>query len=286
MKNLDLNRDFVVRGIYILYLITFAFKYYNGGFFHQFGNPLMMFPQLNITYWAFLLLKIPQFFTSNIYAAAFADLALLSSCVLLIVYPKKYIFAIVFTVFNWLNYMGWCMVNVYQPSLPIGMLLVSIPTMFKSDFKFSLSFWAVRFWACFLYFEAGLLKVTRGGALHLNHMSDLFKETMVHSLYQSQSHTLRDKIRYFIIEHEAFAQTLFVSATILEICFIIGFFTRKHDYLLLFLFLLFHFANYYLLGMVFLNSQIMLVCCFINWKNIELWANRKFGISLAHNLSK
>lgn len=166
MKPQILNRDFVVRGIFILYLITFIFKYLQGGFMHQFASPLMVYPEINITYWLFLLLKVPQFLTSNIYTAFLCDIILVLSCIGLIIYPNKYTLAIVFTAFNWLNYMAFCMVNVYQPLLPTGMLLVSIPALFKTEFKFLMVFWAIRFWACFLYFEAGVLKFLRSCFYH------------------------------------------------------------------------------------------------------------------------
>jgi len=273
MKIAELNRSVVVRGIFIVYLICFIFKFHQAGFAFQFAKPLMMYPSINVTYWLFLLLKIPQFIVSNLWAAIASDLILVGSCIALIVYPKKYFLAILFTIFNWLNYMEFCLVNVYQPSV-IGPLIMSFPALFKSDFKFSLTFWAIRYWACFLYFEAGILKFIKGSIFHHQHMVNSVKTSMPLYFVQTQENTLRLSFKYFLIDNPGFAHLVFIAAAVLELCFLIGFFTRKFDWLLLGLFLVFHVANEFVMNMTFLNHQVLLICCFMPWEKLS---TMKFG---------
>lgn len=243
---------------------------------HQFANPLMMYPSVNITYWIFLLLKIPQFFTSNYWFSVLADCILISSCIGIILYPKKYVLAIVFTLSYWLNYMGYCMVFVYQPSV-YAPLILCIPSMFKTDFKFSLTFWAIRFWACFLYFEAGFLKIYRGGVFYAEHMVNSIKISIPLYFVQEPEAGFRLSIKEFFLANPTLAQTLFIIATLLELTFIIGFFTRKFDWYLLILFLSFHIFNEQLMNMTFMNHLILYSCCFIPWDKIDL---SRFGMVL------
>jgi uncharacterized membrane protein YphA (DoxX/SURF4 family) len=211
---------------------------------------------------------IPQFFTSNFIAALFADILLFTSCVALIIWPKKYYLAIVFTISYWLNYMGYCLVNAYQPSV-FAPLLLCLPAMFKDELKFSLTFWAVRFWACFLYFEAGFLKILRGGIFNPEQMVNSIKLSVPAYLSQNASTGFRSEFRYFLMQSPTISQCLFVVATLLELCFLIGFFTKKYDLFLLFLFLAFHITNQYILNMPFLNHQVLFVCCFIPWHKLN-----------------
>jgi len=268
MNKQILNRDFVVRCIFIIYLFSLIVKYFNGGFIHQSANPILVYPTINITYWLFLLFKIPQFFTSNFYVGLFADLLLLFSCISIIIWPKKYYLALMFTLGYWLNYMCYCLVNAYQPSV-YAPLIMSIPAIFKDATKFSLTFWAIRFWACFLYFEAGFLKILRGGIFNLDQMTNSIKLTISPYLVQNPSTGLNLDFKYFLITNPNIAQLLFISATILELCFLIGFFTRKYDLLLLILFLSFHIANQYILNIPFLQHQVLFACCFIPWQKLS-----------------
>lgn len=274
-----LNRDFVVRGIFTVYLISFIFRYFGGGFMHQFEAPILSYPSINITYWLFLLLKIPQFLTSNFFIALTADIILLGSCISLIIWPQKYYLAIIFTIGYWLNYMGYCLVNAYQASV-YAPLLLCLPAMFKQGLNFSLCFWAVRLWACFLYFEAGFLKVLRGGIFHLDQMVNSIKLTLSLYLAQAPTESINLDLKYFLLSHPVFAQSLYIAATVLELTFLIGFFTRRYDWLLLSLFLLFHSTNQYILNMPFLSHQILFACCFINWKSLEVRINI-FSLSLS-----
>lgn len=241
---------------------------------HQFEAPVLSYPSINLTYWLFLLLQIPQFLTSNFFIALIADIILLSSCICLIIWPKKYFLAIIFTIGYWLNYMGYCLVNAYQPSV-YAPLLVCLPAMFKQSLNFSLCFWAVRLWACFLYFEAGFLKVLRGGIFHLHQMVNSIKLTLSLYLAQVPVDSINLDIKYFLIAYPVFAQSLYIAATVLELTFLIGFFTRKFDWLLLSLFLLFHSTNQYILNMPFLSHQVLFVCCFINWQGLQSYISPK-----------
>lgn len=282
MQKFLLNRDFTVRGIFIIYLISFIFKYVNGGFAHQFQEPVLSYPTINITYWIFLFFQIPQMLTSNFWVALLSDIILFSSCISLIIWPKRYFIAIIFTLGYWLNYMGYCLVNAYQPSV-FAPLVLCLPAMFKQQKDFSFCFWAVRIWACFLYFEAGFLKVLRGGVFHLEQMVNSIKLTIPLYFVQNPNEGFNLWFKYFLFEHPMFAQLLYVAATILELTFLIGFFTKKYDWLLLALFLSFHTANQFILNMPFLNHQVLFACCFIPWQKLSIYfASFSFGKKHVH----
>lgn len=273
-----LNRNFVTRFIFILFFIYLILLYYEGGYIHQFQKPLMMAPMLNVTYWAFLLLQIPQFFINSFWAGYVADIALFTLCVVIIFKPQNFHLIILYNILLWINFMSFCLVFSYQPHA-IAMLLVGIPSMLKTDKNFSLVFWGIRLWACFLYFQVGFMKIIKGGVFFSNQMANATKSTILLNLHHSSgTEGIRQKVQYMLIEHVDIAQLLYVGASTMQICFIVGLFTRRYDLILLILFLLFHFTLFFMLNMeLFMINQFFFVCCFLPWHKISDFFENTFN---------
>jgi hypothetical protein len=91
----------------------------------------------------------------------------------------------------------------------------------------------------FLYFfaSAGLWKIVQQGIFNMNQMSGVL--LYQHKEYLSSSYNWYASFIYWLINHPSTSYLFYLSATLLELSYIIGFFTKKYDHFLIAGFLVF-----------------------------------------------
>lgn len=104
------------------------------------------------------------------------------------------------------------------------------------------SFWlmlhALRYFLLYFFASAGIWKLIQGGVWHTEQMSGIL-------LYQHKEYLVSSpaawftQVTYWLIDHPGLSYILYLAATLLELSFIIGFFTHRLDGVLLVLALLF-----------------------------------------------
>ncbi len=137
----------------------------------------------------------------------------------------------------------------------VAYLLLSLLFFISTEAKFYKLITVVRWVFLYVFVSAGLWKVIRGSMFYPLHMKNLL--IMQHATYLSNGcdTVLCDSYRW-LIEHWIFSQWIYILAVLLELSFIIGFFTKKYDLLLLFLAISFFLADHLL--MLIPYWQIML----------------------------
>lgn len=174
------------------------------------------------------------------------------------IYSEKRVYPILFSVFIWIYQFSYYSILAYQP-FAIGLLFPCLIFIFKEQTKFEIAFIFGRYFLCGLYFFAGFLKVFNGGVFNLSQMINSFKITVNDFLYYNID-SFRANLMSFFIVNEEVSYFIYILAVILELCFIVGFFTFKYDLLLLILFFTFHIVNYIILDLPFYNHFI--IACF------------------------
>lgn len=253
----NMNRFLLARIVFFSYLILLLLKYRDGSLLFQQSYPPFVSPNLNITYWLFLYTNSNEIIFTSTILKYIVDIILFVSCILCIIKPKSNIFPITFTITLWLYQFLYYSIIACHP-FAIGLLFPCIPFIFKNDLKFFFVYNFGRYFLCGLYFLAGLLKITNKGIFNIQQMSFSLKTSVSDYMYYN-SDLLNVKAMSFLIENYRVSYFLFLCAAILELMFLIGFITKKYDYHLMFLFLLFHFANYIILDLPFTNHIIILI---------------------------
>jgi hypothetical protein len=250
-----MNRALLTRIVFTAYLLLLIYKYFNGSMLGQQPLPLFNYPGLNFTYWLFILSGINTFLFNNTTLLILINGLLFGSCIGLIVNPKLTYLAIVFTISIWLYQFLYFEILSYQ-TYAKGLLFPCIPFMFSKQFKFKLSFETGRYYLCGLYGLAGLLKIINGAAFHANHLSDSIQASVADFMIQNPN-SFKTLVMQYFITHQNLGYLFFMMAIILESSFLIGFFTKKYDKVLLSFFLMFHFTNAYLMDIPFMNNFII-----------------------------
>jgi hypothetical protein len=89
-----------------------------------------------------------------------------------------------------------------------------------------------------IFFSAGFWKVRAGGVLNYEQMSAILLEQHKNILVSNPEHWYSTFI-YYIINNKPLSFFLYLSAAIMELFFIIGFFTKKYDRVLMWMLIVF-----------------------------------------------
>lgn len=136
--------------------------------------------------------------------------------------------AIIWLVVNWLYVQCYTLYPINSIEAHIAWLLM--PLLFATTRLTSFYFimHGLRYFFLFFFASAGIWKLRQGGIFYPQEMSGIL--LMQHADYLvSAPASLYTKFIYFLIKHVAIGYLLYLAATVLELVFIVGFFTRRFD---------------------------------------------------------
>ncbi len=85
---------------------------------------------------------------------------------------------------------------------------------------------ALRYFFCMVFFIAGFWKVYYGGVFEPDQMSRIIYDHNIHYILGTG---WERALSVYLVEHSGFAQFLYVAAVVLELSFVVGFFTKRYD---------------------------------------------------------
>jgi len=143
---------------------------------------------------------------------------------------------------------NWCYVQCYTlyptNSIEAHIVWLLFPVIFipKKEKTFVLLFEGLRYFFLFFFASAAVWKFVQGGIFNINQMSGVLLFQHNQLLTNSPGYWQANML-YYVIQHSWLSYSLYLSATLLEAVFIIGFFTKKYDRLLAMAVILFLIAD-------------------------------------------
>lgn len=222
------QRAFLLRVFFGWTLLALIWRAHDHALLSQLQGPVLGNAANDLTFWLAGVLGLPELFTGNGPLAIILDITLLGSSVLAIarphgsLFPKVHcaaalIYFIVFT--TWSN-------HHYRPIL--GLVLAGVPFAFQGLQRFDHAFQGLRYYVLFVYTSAGLYKVLRGSWLNMDQMTGIIEGTQL-ELFLAVPESWHARMFLWLLQHQTISWLLFVAATVLELAFLIGFFTRRYD---------------------------------------------------------
>ena len=95
----------------------------------------------------------------------------------------------------------------------------------------------LRFFFLYFFASAGVWKIVQHGVFNVHQMSGVL--LYQHKEYLTSSSNWYTNFIYWLIHHPYIGYLLYVAGTVLELSFLVGFFTKKYDQLLILSFLIF-----------------------------------------------
>lgn len=227
----SLNRDqfdVLTRVFFGWILLALLWRWHDGAMLSQLEAPVLGNVYKDLTFWGVELLGLPAYLTSHCWAGILLDGAMTASVLAMILLPRNVLFArlycatilVYFIVHT--NYAN----HHYRPI--IGLLLAGVPFVFRSLDRNNFTFQAVRYYVLFVYSSAGSYKVFRGSWLNLDQMTGIIENTQL-ELLLAHPDGWHAQLFTWLLQHEPVSWALFLLATLMELVFLIGYFTRRFD---------------------------------------------------------
>jgi hypothetical protein len=262
---------------YFIFFFGFVlFSYFNQRLFSQYLPSYFNFNR-DLLELLVIATGVPKYLIVHPYLFLYMDILLILIPLVLILYilitkKKSFIFGLIFTAYL-LFYL--LLQNIFlQIHLEsyVAYVALSLLFMFKSEIKLAAIIKFTRLLFLYVFVSAAMWKIFRGSIFYSDHMQNLLIGQ--HAAYLSNHcHFYLCDIYAFLIAHKNIAQCFYVLATILELSFVIGFFTKKFDLYLLALAILFFAADHVIMLIPYwqiLISGITLVPILNPDRNIDI----------------
>lgn len=220
------------------------------------GNTFIGFEQDPLL-WLTYSTGLPQLILGNVYVSYFIDASIFVLLCLLIAKPLNKWWAIMLLILLFTFYAiftGHLSHRNYQS----GYLLLLLPFCFNHLKSKQILFEFTRYFLLFFYVSAAYFKFKSGSLFASDHLSHAIVNQFT-PYFLEQFFSIRTEFNLYLIAHPTVASFLYVGATILELAAIIGFFTKRFDTYLAIFFLLFHFANWFIMDIAPIG-QIAFIC--------------------------
>lgn len=249
------------RFTYAVLLIFWIFRFEEGVWFCDLLKSPFIQVKGDFVYWILHLCHIPQYILSHAYLAYSLDLLLLLGWGFLILRPANKLLAYGTTLAYFLYVVTYNSSTLHHTHSLLPCLFMSIVLCFKSEKNYTWAMVFLRLYACFIMASAALWKIARTSAFHLEQMSNILLEQ--HATYLIENpYTFKTSILNFLIENPLYSYTLWLGAILIELFFLVGFFTKRFDWILLILLSVFVIGDYFLMNLYFWEFLVLCITFF------------------------
>jgi hypothetical protein len=259
---------------FLLVLLWYGCMWYNSVLFSQLNDSPVLTIQNDLTY--FLLYKIHFFdlITHSPTLSFIFDVSLLLSILCSLIFGSVKIFPKIFIV---LYVFYFLTVFFYSGSHGhwVGLLMTCWLFMANTDKKFAIFFEFIRYYVLFHFVSAGVYKLVNSGLYHV----DGFAKTIFNQntlVIFDNPNSWHSKLVLYLSESPLLAYGLLLGGTLLELSFLIGFFTKKFDTILFFLIVVFMLSCYYFMHIIFYEMPFFMLFLICKVKpNFQMFVNEK-----------
>ena len=259
--------DIRARYFYLGCVLIFAIRFASSCLFSQLSQPVLIYPDVDNTYWLFHWLGIPYLVTHSVIWSAVLDILLFLIPIIASLVSGRRLFAILFTLLAVTYHITFSTYSKHQYHSLIGILVLSIPFWAGPGRRFTFLWEAARYYLFFIFSSAALWKLSRGAILNSGHMSSVLMAQHVQTIYEYPS-SLFTHLHSYLISHAGLARLIFLIGFILQLSFLGGFFTKRYDRIYLVLFIAF-FAMNYLVMQIFDLEIFIFLLVLLDWDKIE-----------------
>jgi len=259
IDRIPLKEDVRSKTAFCFYLFAAFILVYNaiiGDMLPHYHEPPLLDPQSDPMFWLFQCSGIPQLLFSNHIIPVLFDISWAAVTLWCILSRGKQLPAILFSIYMLLYFMCRSLVYAHHGHGYIGMLFFSFAFWAQSQLRFKLLLEGLRYYTCFIFASAGCWKLWKGGLFQAGQMQHILARQHAAAFVFHQS-SWRMPLIEFLVSHASLAQGILIAAVILQLAFLIGFFTRKFDKLLLLLFFAFFLGDFLLMGMSFYPTYVL-----------------------------
>lgn len=247
-----------------------VYKWCNGLWLYQI-QPSFFYTREDIFTWLFMQTGIHQWLLNNwngwiLLDALFYSIPLIYLLLFRVNEKLSLAAAFAMIIINWVYAQCYTLYPTNSIEGHVGWLLFPIIFMFNNPPSFKLLLEGLRYFFLYLVLSAGVWKFAQGGIFNTHQMSGIL--LMQHtSLLTNSAGYWQSKMILYIIETPLLGYSLYAASALLELIFVIGFFTKKYDRWLVSGFLLFLFMDYWIMRIPYFELLPLLLTMHLNFNN-------------------
>ena len=252
--------------VFAVALLILFYRYISHALFLGMLHPVYSFQEKELCYRVFLTSHLAQSITNSNLLSAIFDLSLFAFPALFLLTRKK-IFVIVFSIVLLIYFFTYNLVTGHHYHGLVGVLLITIPFWMKNETRFHLLWETVRYYWLYIFASAALWKILRGSFFYTEQLSNILKSQQLDLLLQKPD-SLQTHIVQYLIANPHVSHWVLATNVIVQLSFLIGFFTKKYDSLLFVLAIVFCVANYFVMNIV--SAELLILnLTLLNWEKVE-----------------
>ena len=257
VRKLAPYRPVIIRVTLLYYLAFLLWRGYSHVLPYELLHPTLTKMHYDLSFWLFKLTGLDVLLVQNNAGALIFSGSVIALCLLSILFPKKRVFIVPFTLLYFLLAVAS---NIYlcHSAHYLG-CMVWLPIAFwaAKDENFDLLWEGMRYYACWIYASAFLWKVVNGAFFQWDAGILTFKMNLAEYLYHNPD-TVMAHIYYYLLPHPFIFNLGHKIVTLAEGVFLIGFFTKKYDAALI-IWAFFIFISIYCFSDVFFAELLVLI---------------------------
>ncbi len=260
-------KAFFVFGLALLILLN---RLWAHALFSGMNHPLFLFRENEAAYRFFLQTHIPQTITGYQLLSFVFDLLLFLIPVLFIINLRQS-YAVVFSFLLLIYFFTYNLVTGHHYHGLVAAILITLPFWTKNEQRFHLLWEAGRYYWLYIFASAALWKIVRGSVFYSEQLCHILKAQQLHLLLQ-QPHSIHAQMVQYLIANPAVAHAVLIINVLVQLSFLIGFFTKKFDPLLFALAIVFCLANYFVMNIV--SAELLILnLTLLNWEKLSVWVS-------------
>lgn len=252
----------VAVGYCIIFYLLMVYKLFNGMLLFQL-QPVFFFVRSDISSWIFMQTGLHQWVFNHKIGAILAD-AIFYSLPLLylltLLFRPKYALAVAVSMvlLNWMYVECYSLYPIVLIHWHTAWLIFPFVFLGNKPRTFSLLFEGLRYFFIFFFFSSGVWKIVVGGVFYTEQMSGVLLFQHTEQLANSPEYW---QTRFFLwmIRHIWVSQAVYIAACLLQLSFIVGFFTKRYDRWLVAGFLVFLACDYLLMRIPYFEVAALLL---------------------------
>ena len=255
-NGIGVYRSTITRVCMCFYLFVILWRWYAHLLPFQLLSPPLTLSNMNATFWLYKLSPLQSILVAHYQGSIIFSLLLIAACKLVFLFPLQRIFTIVlfasFFLYGLIYPINICFASHYMA----GIILMNFVFLASRNRIFELLWEGLRYYTCWLYFSAFLWKIVNGAFFQSDFGEITFKRNLAWYLVQNSDSLLNTFYRFFI-QNSFLLNWGDKGIFLLEGIFLIGFFTKKFDKLLLALMLFIHLITYLFSDALFFEVCIL-----------------------------
>lgn len=236
----------------------------------QLCNPILIDPKYDLGYILFVLSGLAHFFAENNLASFLLSALVIVLPFLIFLWPTKNKLAILFAI-SWIFMAAMQGVYGQHNGYLLLSILLTVPFCVSKNETFSLLWEGLRYYGCWVYASTFLLKLINGAFWQWDYGAITLSEQTIDLVYWLGD-SWHAQLATFFNQYPTLVNIGQKFIFLIEGAFIIGFFTKKYDKMLL-IFAVIIFIATTLFAMVFFIENLIIYCLIFikpeRWKAIQ-----------------